>query len=251
MVIPNTEPELSVVVPVFGCGDLLDRLHRRVVAALEPMTSFEIIYVDDADPHDGWSAIRTVAAQDERVRGLRLRENVGQQGAIAAGLAEARGRRTAVMDGDLQDPPEELPRFLATSRDGHPIVVGRRRDRSSHPPWRRSASALYSRLVHRGPARTLPTGYTLFSVLTRPVVEAYLQRDERFDVYILVVADLGMPIVWVDYEKVPRPEGRSSYTIRRLLRLAFRSLAPSSGEARGRRPVVSERVPVANPQEVH
>jgi dolichol-phosphate mannosyltransferase len=246
MVTPSPEPELSVIVPVFGCGDLLDRLHRRVVAALEPVASFEVIYVDDADPRDAWSVIRTVAARDDRVRGLRLRENVGQQGAIAAGLAEARGRRTVVMDGDLQDPPEELPRFLTTSRQGHPIVVGRRRDRSSHPLWRRGASALYSRLVHRGPARTLPTGYSLFSVLTRPVVDAYLQREERFDVYILLVADLGIPIVWVDYEKMPRPEGRSSYTIRRLLRLAFRSLAPSSGESWGRRPVVSERFPAAN-----
>ena len=105
-------PELSVVIPVYGCADCLRALHRRLHDTLGSIaSSYEIVFVDDRSPDDAWETLRELAAADPAVKALRLSRNFGQHAAITAGLANSDGRFTAVMDCDLQDPPEDLARF--------------------------------------------------------------------------------------------------------------------------------------------
>src|SRR3954447_2565389 len=109
-------PELSVVIPVYGCAGCLVTLHDRLHASLdEAVADWEVVYVDDASPDGSWETLEELALTDDRVRALRLSRNFGQHAAITAGLAESRGRWTAVMDCDLQDPPEALPKMLETA----------------------------------------------------------------------------------------------------------------------------------------
>src|SRR3954447_17555599 len=106
--------ELSVVIPVYGCEGCLNVLQARLRDALDRATSdWEVIYVDDRSPDDSWERLKSLAGDDPRVRVYRLSRNFGQHAAITAGLAESRGRWVAVMDCDLQDPPEHVPRLHA------------------------------------------------------------------------------------------------------------------------------------------
>src|SRR2546430_14082288 len=103
-------PELSVVVPVFGCARQLDELYKRLRAALEPLTSdFELVLVDDASRDSAWPRLVALAESDPRVRVFGLSRNFGQDAAISAGLAKARGRGGVVMGCDPQEPPPALP----------------------------------------------------------------------------------------------------------------------------------------------
>ena len=220
----NITVELSVVVPVYRCGPCLEPLYSRTKSVLSTIApDHEILFVDDASPDDSAQILARLAVLDPRVRVVSLPVNQGQPAAIAAGIAHARGRWVAVMDGDLQDPPEVLTEFLAVARAGSEIVVGRRR---AHPraAWRRETSRLFAALVRvRGGSQLIGT-HGLFSAISRRAVEGYLRCDERFVAYLAVLEALGLPIASVDYDRDERVVGTSSYSVSRLVRRAWRVL---------------------------
>jgi glycosyltransferase involved in cell wall biosynthesis len=216
--------ELSVVVPVYGCAACLDELYTRTTAVLETdARGHELVFVDDASPDGAARVLAGLAARDRRVTVLALPENRGQPAAIAAGLARARGRWAAVMDGDLQDPPETVPRLLAVARQGVDIVVARRRAHPQ-PRWRRWAGRAFAALVRARHGSRLAGTHSLFSVLSQRAVAGYLRREERLVTYLPVLETLGLPIASVDYDRSVRASGTSAYDLGRLLRRAWRVL---------------------------
>src|SRR2546421_11948983 len=112
-------PELSVVIPVFGCARQLDELYERLRAAIEPLTAdFELVFVDDASPDSAWPRLVALAESDPRVRVFGLSRNFGQDAAISAGLAQARGRGGVVMGCGLPEPARGLPGAHARGAGG-------------------------------------------------------------------------------------------------------------------------------------
>ena len=213
--------ELSVVVPVYGCADCLQVLHRRLTAALETCTtSFEILLVDDCAPDGAWRVICELAAADRRVRGIRLSRNFGQHAAITAGLAECKGRRAVVMDCDLQDPPEVIPQLWQAALAGHDVVLARRK-RKRQAAFRRIAAALYFRVLGALSKAHFDGEFGAFSVISRPVIDAYLRFQDRDRHYLLILYWLGFDATAVEYEHAARHSGSSSYSLRALLRHAF------------------------------
>ena len=216
--------ELSVVVPVYGCADCLPELHRRLAATLDrAVASYEIVLVDDCARDGAWEVIGRLAANDQRVRGIRLSRNFGQHAAITAGLAECRGRCAVVMDCDLQDPPEEIPRLLEKARAGHDIVLARRR-RKQHSPFRRAAASIYFRALGLVSRRRFDGEFGAFSLITRPVIDAFLRFRDRDRHYLFILYWLGYDAAAIDYEHAPRHSGASAYSLRALARHAFEGL---------------------------
>jgi dolichol-phosphate mannosyltransferase len=213
--------ELSVVVPVYGCADCLEALHRRlsvVLASLVPC--YEIVLVDDCAPDGAWSVIARLAGADARVRGIRLSRNFGQHAAITAGLAECRGRRAVVMDCDLQDPPEVIAELHAKALAGHDIVLARRK-RKRHSVFRRLAAALYVRMLGALGSRRIDGEFGTFSILSRPVIDAFLRFQDRDRHYLFILYWLGFDTAAIDYQHAARHSGSSAYSLRALLRHAF------------------------------
>lgn len=212
--------ELSVVVPVYGCRDCLRELHRRTSAALESLTDdFELVLVDDGSPDDAWPSIRELVALDSRVRGLRLSRNFGQHAAITAGLAATRGRWVVVMDCDLQDPPEEIPRLYAKALEGYDVVLSRREERVESLPRRLAASA-YFRLHNMIARGNLHTNYTNLSVISRKVVDSFLALRDQDRQYLLILHWLGFRRAELEVKQDERYAGGSSYTLRQLVKVA-------------------------------
>jgi dolichol-phosphate mannosyltransferase len=213
--------EVSVVVPVYGCGSCLHVLHERLKAALgSSTTSHELVFVDDRSPDDAWPQLRRLAARDPAVRAYRLSRNFGQHAAITAGLAQARGQWVVVMDCDLQDPPEEIPRLLARAKDGFDVVFALRKEKK-HSLFRRLAGKVYFGLMNAFNRTHLEGRYGTFSLLSRRVVDAFLALGDRERHYLLILHWLGFATSEIDYEHASRHSGESSYTLKRLIRHAL------------------------------
>jgi polyisoprenyl-phosphate glycosyltransferase len=216
-----TGPALSVVVPVYGCANCLQPLFERLSSTLDGTgLSWEVIFVDDSSPDGSWSRLEALAETDERVSALHLSRNFGQHAAITAGLAETEGDAVVVMDCDLQDPPEEIPALLATAREGYDIVLTKRS--RSHQRWlRRLAGRLYFRVRNAMPKTKVDPDFSTLSVISRPVVEAFLRIGDRDRQYMLILHWLGFRRAVKELEFSERYEGHSSYTFSKLIRVAL------------------------------
>jgi polyisoprenyl-phosphate glycosyltransferase len=212
--------ELSIVVPVYGCRDCLNELHEQLTSAIRSITSsYEIVFVDDRSTDGAWPVLEKLAADDHRVKGVRLSRNFGQHAAITAGLGNSRGNWTVVMDCDLQDPPEAIPRLYARAKEGFDLVLARRKQRT-HSAFRLALARIYFKLLNAFMGTNIDGAYGTFSILSRKVVDAYLSLGDRDRHYLFVLYWLGFEHGTIEVDHRERGAGKSSYTLGRLLRHA-------------------------------
>jgi len=209
---------LSVVVPVYGCADCLTALHDRLTTSVASITDrYEFVFIDDRSLDDGWAVLQRLAASDPHVRAFRLSRNFGQDAAITAGLAKARGEWAVVMDCDLQEAPEDIPRMWAAAGEGYEIVRTIRRG-WRHSRFRRATSRMYRRLTLETDVRP---EYSNLSLLSRRVIDAFLRLRDRDREYMIALDWLGFDSTAVEIEHHERHAGESGYTLERLLRVAL------------------------------
>lgn len=214
-------PELSVVSPVYGCRGCLEELVDRVSAAVESIVvSYEIILVDDASPDGAWQRISELAESRHYLRGIRLSRNFGQHAAISAGLEQAAGDVIVVMDCDLQDVPEEIPKLLAAMEPGMEVVLGSRTDRQDSFFKRLGSRAFYRFLGWLTESVYDPTSAN-FGAYSRKVINAINSMPEGDKFFPLLVRWTGFRSTLVPVSHGRRTEGQSSYSFRQLLRLAI------------------------------
>jgi dolichol-phosphate mannosyltransferase len=218
------EPELSVVVPVYNEEENIPFLYDRLVRVLEGASiDFEIVLVDDGSCDKSISNINAIAASDQRVRLVELARNFGHQIAITAGLDFARGKAVAVMDADLQDPPEVLPAFVAKWREGHDVVYAVRARRQE--TWfLRACYAAFYRLLRRVANVEIPLDAGDFCVMDRRVVDLLKSMPERNRFVRGIRSWVGFNQVGLPFERHARYAGTSKYTMNRLVLLALDGL---------------------------
>ena len=211
---------LSVVTPVYRAEACLEELYRRLVAALSEITQdFEIIMVEDCGGDRSWELICELARKDPRVKGIQFSRNFGQHYGITAGLDQCDGDWVVVMDCDLQDRPEEIPRLYAKAREGYEVVIARR-TRSGSPLSRSFTSWLFYRtfswlteMEYDGQAGT-------YRMISRKVVARIRQMREQLRFFGALLHWMGFPTATVDVQQDERHAGHSTYTAAKLWRLA-------------------------------
>lgn len=212
---------ISVVVPAFneeaGIYPLYDRL---TTAAQTWREDYEIILVDDGSRDGTFEICQGIAALDSRFRILSFSRNFGHQAAVSAGLQYCSGDVAAVMDADLQDPPEELLRFIDKCRQGFDVVYAIRTKRKESL-WKRTCYFAYYRLLKRLAALDIPLDAGDFCVMTRPVLDALNALPERNRFVRGLRTWVGYRQTGLAYERQPRHTGKAKYTFSRLLRLAM------------------------------
>jgi polyisoprenyl-phosphate glycosyltransferase len=214
----ESEIELSVVVPVYGCGDCLTALHKRLTRSVAEITvRYELVFIDDRSIDHGWSLLQRLAREDPHVNAFRLSRNFGQDAAITAGLAKARGAWAVVMDCDLQEAPEDIPRLWAAAGGGYDIVRTVRRD-WRHSAFRRFTSRIYRRLTLETDVRP---DYSNLSLLSRRVIDAFLRLRDRDREYMIALDWLGFDSTAIEIDHHERHAGESGYTLERLLKVAL------------------------------
>lgn len=214
-------PEVSIVSPVFGCRSCLEELVDRVSAAMVPThKTFEIVLVDDASPDDSWSRIVELSHNNPAVKGIRLSRNFGQHAAISAGVIHAKGREIVVMDCDLQDAPEEIPRLLQALGPTVHVAVAQRMERQDSP-LKKLGSWVFYQLMGWLTASDYDHRTANFGAYDRKVIEIVNAMPEADRFFPLLVKWTGFRAALVPVEHGRRDHGKSGYSFRQLVRLAL------------------------------
>ena len=217
-------PHISVVVPVYKAEHCLDELYQRLLAALETLTrDFEIILVEDCGGDDSWQVIQRLAVADARVKGMQFSRNFGQHYGITAGLDHSRGDWVVVMDCDLQDRPEEIPRLYRKAQEGYDIVLARRIARQD-PALKRITSWLFYKVFSYLADIEYDGASGNYRIMSRKVVASFRRMGEQLRFFGGLVQWLGFPSASIEVEHAERFEGNSTYTFSKLWKLATETI---------------------------
>ena len=215
---------LSVVTPVYRAEGCLEELYRRLAAALSGITQdFEIVMVEDCGGDRSWEIIQALARTDPRVKGIQFSRNFGQHYGITAGLDHCDGDWVVVMDCDLQDRPEEIPRLYAKAQEGYEVVIAHRGKRND-PLLKRFASRLFYRLFSWLADTEYDSQAGNFRIVSRKVVENFRCMREQLRFFGGLMNWMGFPQAAIDVRHAERHEGRSTYTLTKLWRLAAETI---------------------------
>jgi glycosyltransferase involved in cell wall biosynthesis len=211
---------ISVVIPVYRGERSLPSLCERLTAVLSRLGSYEILLIEDRCPERSWAVACELAGKVPGIIAVRLSRNFGQHYAITAGLDFARGEWTVIMDCDLQDQPEEIPRLLDKAREGYEVVLARRAERRDSISKRAGAAIFYRAFALLSGYRLDPTVGS-FRLMSKKVVDAYCTMRETARLFGGMVQWLGFETAYVDVEHAARYDGQaSSYRFSTLLKLA-------------------------------
>lgn len=221
---------ISVVTPVYKCADSLNELYTRLVSTLTPITKqFEIIMVDDGSPTHDWEIIKILAKNDSRVKGIKLSRNFGQHYAITAGLDFAKGKWVVVMDADLQDPPEEIPKLYYKALEGYDIVVGRRVNRQDSFLKKLSSKVFYSLYSYLTDTK-IESNLSSLCICSSKVKDSILQMHEHNRAYLFLLMWVGFNMVIIPINHSGRKYGKSSYNFKRSLELLINIVTAHSNK---------------------
>lgn len=221
---------ISVITPVYGCCNSLNILYERLKKTLSTITDdFEIIMVNDASPDDAWETITKLATQDTRVKGINLSRNFGQHYAITAGLDYAEGDWVVVMDCDLQDQPEEITKLYNKAKEGYDVVFGRRVDRKDNF-FKRLTSKLFYKIYDYFTESNVDNSIANFSIISNKVLNSLRKLKEQNRSYPLFVNWLGYNRTNINIEHASRADGKSTYTIEKLINFAIDSIVSQSNK---------------------
>ncbi len=219
--VANPAIDVSIVIPIYNEATNIPALQARLAAVLDALgRSAEVWYVDDGSTDDSLALLRDIAARDARVGVIELRRNAGQHAAVLAGFAACRGAIVVTLDGDLQNPPEEIPKLLVKIDEGNE-VVGTWRENRNDPLLRRAASALVNRATAATVGVRMRDYGCMLRAYRREIVEQIVECDER-SLFIPALANtLARRTTEVEVAHAERANGRSKYKLLKLMRLGF------------------------------
>lgn len=221
-------PHISVVIPVYKAEDCLEELYRRLKGALEIITAdFEIILVEDCGGDRSWEIIEKLSEKDARVSGIQFSRNFGQHYGITAGIDHCTGDWLVVMDCDLQDAPEEIPRLYQKAGEGYDIVVAMRANRH-HPFFKKLSSKLFYKAFNYFSGMQHDDQVANFCIVSKKVVESFRMFREQLRFYPALLSWMGFPRASIYVQHAERHGGKSTYTFRKLWNLATATIVAYS-----------------------
>jgi dolichol-phosphate mannosyltransferase len=212
---------ISVVIPAFNESEGLRMLFERLNACAATWgEDYEFLLVDDGSVDDTLPIAEELAKADPHVKVISLSRNFGHQAAVTAGLEHARGDLVAIIDADLQDPPEELPRFFAKCREGFDVVYAVRTKRKEGP-FKRLAYWVYYRVLASLASIKIPLDSGDFCVMSRRAFDALNSLPEHSRFIRGLRSWIGLKQTGLAYERHARAAGEPKYTFRKLVNLGL------------------------------
>ena len=214
---------LSIVIPAYNEEEVLPEFHRRLTSVLEEVEgASEILYVNDG------SSDRTLEVlndfKDPRVWIIDLSRNFGKEIALSAGLDHARGEAVVVIDADLQDPPELIPKFIAKWQEGYDVVYARRTARDGETFLKKATAKLFYRFIQGVSRVKIPEDTGDYRLLSRRAVEALKQLRETHRFMKGLFAWIGYPQIAVNYRRDPRFAGSTKWNYWHLWNFAIEGI---------------------------
>lgn len=212
----NKNIYISIVIPVYKCSAAIEELYGRLLTTLEKIdANFEIIFINDASPENDWEIICKLAKYDKRVVAISLSRNFGQHYAIAAGLDCCCGEWVVVMDGDLQDQPEEIVKLHGKALEGYDIVVGIRSNRKDGF-FKRNSSRLFFFVYNYLTNLKINNNIGNFGIYSNRVIKSIKGLREQNRSFGLFALWVGFKRIEIFVNREKRNVGKSSYSIKKL-----------------------------------
>ena len=227
-------PRLSVVVPMFEEQDNVTPLYQRLVEALTPLESWEVVFVDDGSTDQTLQRLIAITEQDSRIRVVEFRRNYGQTPAMAAGIQTARGEIVITMDGDLQNDPLDIPEFVLQIENGYDIVVGWRRNRQDKFLTRKLPSKIANWLIGKVTGVPIRDNGCSLKAYRASVIKHIPLYSEMHRFIPAMTSLAGSRILEIPVRHHARIHGNSKYGLKRIYKVALdimviRTLLSSSG----------------------
>ena len=211
--------DISVVVPCYNEQGALPFYYDKMkeVMALLPELSFEIIIVDDGSTDGTLETVKQLAKSDDRIRYISFSRDFGKEAAMYAGLKNASGKYTAIMDADLQDPPEMLPKmYRVITEEGYDAVGTRRVTRKGEPPVRSFFARKFYKIMSRISKANMVDGARDYRLMNRKYVDALLSLGEYNRFSKGLFGWVGFKVKWLEFENVNRIAGETKWSFGQL-----------------------------------
>ena len=218
----NPIPSISCVIPAFNEARNLGSVLPRVLTTLRAMSDrVELIVVDDGSRDDSTAVMQSLCATHRELVYLKLSRNFGKEPALMAGIDATRGEVVLLMDADGQHPVELLPTMLEKWQHGAVVVYAVRKTRDDQSGLQSSLTGLFYKLVNLGNRVKIPANAGDFRLMDRKVVEALKSLPERNRFMKGLYAWVGFNSTAIDYQPLPRTDGKSNFGLRGSLSLAL------------------------------
>ncbi|EPF19362.1 MAG: glycosyltransferase [Microcystis aeruginosa Ma_MB_F_20061100_S19] len=222
-------PKYSLIIPIYNEEETIPELYRRVSDVMDSLDdSVELILINDGSRDRSLNLMRELQERDARVCYISFARNFGHQAAVTAGLNFARGQVIVVLDADLQDPPELIPKMIESWQAGYHVVYAQRTKRKKESWFKRLTAYVFYRLLRQLADVDIPADTGDFCLMDRQVVDVLNSMPERNRYIRGLRAWIGFRQTAVKFERDPRFAGEVKYTFKKSLALAVNSLVSFS-----------------------
>lgn len=217
-------PHISIISPVYRAENILEKLVSEIQKVMNEMDiSYEIILVDDRSLDNSWEVMKKLSFECSEVKSIRLSRNFGQHPAIMAGLSKAKGEWIVVMDCDLQDRPQEIKKLYNKAIEGYDIVLARRVHRQDSF-FKKLSSKIFYVIFNYLSGLNSNSEIANFGIYKAKVIQSVLNVNDYIKFFPLFVNWVGYNSTSIPVEHSERSEGESTYSIVKLLTLAFNTI---------------------------
>lgn len=210
----------SLVVPAFNEQEVLPLTYPRLKSVMDPLGDYEIIFVNDGSRDDTLNALKDIASKDKTVKIISFSRNFGHQEAVSAGMAQSSGDAVIIIDCDLQDPPEVIPKMVEKWKAGADIVYGQRIKREGETAFKKLTALLYYKLLRALGGQYIPRNTGDFRLIDRKVCDTLNSMPEKNRFLRGMAAWSGFKAVPQEFVREERAAGKTKYSVKKMLKLA-------------------------------
>lgn len=222
--------KISVIVPCFNEEESIPLFYEAITKEFGIIaTEYEVIFVDDGSNDDSYRIMKSLSEEDKHVKYISFSRNFGKEAAMYAGLKECTGDYVAIMDVDLQDPPELLNKMYALVKSKeYDSVATRRVTRKGEPPLRSFFAKCYYKLINKISKTEIVDGARDFRLMSRQMVNSILEMGEYNRFTKGIFSWVGYRTKWLEYENVERAAGTTKWSFWKLFVYSLESIVAFS-----------------------
>ncbi len=215
----------SVVIPIYNEEDNIPVLSKKLVDVFKNIEgSYEIIFIDDGSSDSSWEMLSKIHATNPHVKALKLSRNFGHQTAISAGIDHAQGEAVITMDGDLQDPPELIPKLIEKWKEGYKVVYAVRKARKGETVIKKGVAWVFYRFLRAISEVEIPMDTGDYRLMDKNITGRLRDLKEQYRFIRGLTSWMGFRQTGVEFIREPRYKGEIKYSFWKLMKLALNGI---------------------------
>lgn len=215
---------VSIIIPIYNEEATIPELYRRIDNTLKALKfDFEMIFINDGSKDSSLNLLENLRKKDDRVKILSFSRNFGHQIAISAGIDYANGNAAIIMDGDLQDPPELIPKMLEKHKKGYEIVYAKRKTRQD-TFFKKITASMFYQLINILSDTKIPQEVGDFRLMDRKALDSLKQLKEKSRFIRGLTSWIGFKHTIIEFERDKRFAGQTNYPLNKMIKLAIDSI---------------------------